>query len=169
MAKQYLECGKVVSTQGLKGEVRVEPWCDTPGFFLDYSVLYLESGSRPVEVEHARVHKNMVILKLKEVETIEDAVTLRGKILYIDRDDAALEDGEYFVQDLMGLTVRDADSGLVYGKLTRVFQTGANDVYQITDEDGKERLVPAIMDVVVSTDIEGGVMEIRPLAGLFDT
>ena len=83
------------------------------------------------------------------------------------RDDLELDEDTYFIQDLIGLEVSDADSGKVYGKIADVMQTGANDVYVIKGDD-REYLVPAIADVVVSTDIDGGTMTIRPLEGLFD-
>jgi len=82
------------------------------------------------------------------------------------RDDLELDEDTYFIQDLIGLEVRDADTDKVYGKITDVMQTGANDVYVVTGD--REYLVPAIADVVVSTDIDGGIMTIRPLDGLFD-
>jgi 16S rRNA processing protein RimM len=166
--KKFLETGKIVTTHGVAGEVRVYPWCDSPDFLLDFDTLYLEKGRRPVQVENARVHKNVVILKLAGVDTMNDALQLRDKILYIDRDDVELAEGEYFVQDLMGLSVVDADTGREYGTLTDVSQTGANDVYHIQKDGGPERLIPAIPDVIVKTDIEGGRLLIRPLKGLFE-
>ena len=166
--KQYLETGKIVTTHGIKGEVKVYPWCDTPEFLLDFDVFYLNKGKTPIEVEDCRIHKNMAILKLKGVDTVEDAVKYRNQVLYVDRDEIFLEEGEYFVQDLIGLRVLDADSGKEYGKIVDVSETGANDVYHIAFADGSIKLIPAIKDVVIHTDIEAGVMEIRPLRGLFD-
>ena len=168
MPKQYLECGKIVSTHGIHGELRVQPWCDSPDFLLGFKILYLDNGSTPVSVERARVQKNMLLLKLAGVGSLDTAVALRGKVLYIDRADAPAKDGEYFVQDLLGLSVVDADTGKEYGKLSDVFATGANDVYELTGNDGVKRLVPAIKDVIIQTDIGLGVMRIRPLKGLFD-
>ena len=98
----------------------------------------------------------------------EEAQKLRNRVLYIDRDDVELDEGCYFVQDLIGLEVVDADSGESYGKITDVSQTGANDVYHIADEKGNVKLIPAIPEVVAETDIEGGIMKITPLEGLFD-
>ena len=121
-----------------------------------------------MEIERSRVAKNIVVMKVKGVDTVEEAQKLRNRVLYIDRDDVELDEGCYFVQDLIGLEVVDADSGESYGKITDVSQTGANDVYHITDEKGNVRLIPAIPEVVAETDIEGGVMKITPLEGLFD-
>jgi 16S rRNA processing protein RimM len=169
MKKQYLEIGKIVSTQGIKGEVRVQPWCDYPDFLLDFDVLYFDQGKTEIEIEKSRVQKNIVILKLKDIDTIEQAQKLRNKILYMNRDDVELDEDTYFVQDLIGLKVVDADDASVsYGELVEVSQTGANDVYHIKFADGKIRLIPAIPSVVIATDIENNVMEIRPLKGLFD-
>lgn len=168
MRKKFLETGKIVTTHGVAGEVRVYPWCDGPDFLLGFDTLYLDKGKQPVRVENARVHKNIVILKLAGVDTMDDALLLRNKVLYIDRDDVELAEGEYFVQDLIGLVVLDADTGREYGVLTEVSQTGANDVYHVRRADGPERLIPAIPDVIVQTDIDGGRMLIRPLKGLFE-
>ena len=109
----------------------------------------------------------MVIAKLEGINTVEDAEKLRNKILYMHRDDLELDEDTYFIQDLIGMEVKDADTGFMYGKIADVMQTGANDVYVIKGEE-KEYLVPAIADVVVSTDIDGNIMTIRPLEGLFE-
>ncbi len=165
--KKLLEVGKIVSVFGIKGEVKVQPWCDTPQFICDFDTLYYKSGT-PVVVERSRVQKNMVVMKIKGTDTVEDAQKLRNRVLYIDRDDVELDEGCYFVQDLIGLTVIESKDGKVYGKISDVSETGANDVYHIKDDDGREYLIPAIPDVIDSVDIEGGVMKITALEGLFD-
>ena len=98
----------------------------------------------------------------------EQAETLRNQILYLNREDVELEEGTYFIQDLIGLDVIDADNGTAYGTLKDVLQTGANDVYVVQAEGGKELLIPAIPDVIVETNIEEHCMKIRPLEGLLD-
>lgn len=168
MKKQYLEIGQIVTTHGIAGEVRVKPWCDSPELLCEFDRLFFDGGKKEVKIEQARVHKNIVIMKLEGTETMDDAVKLRNKILFAARDDFELDEGTYFVQDLIGLKVFDADTDRCYGELSDVTQTGANDVYHIKREDGKEVLIPAIPDVVLETDIEGGRMVIRPLKGLFD-
>ncbi len=165
--KRYLEIGKIVSVFGLKGEVKVQPWCDSPDFLCEFDTLYYKSGT-PVNVERARVQKNIVVMKLEGTDTVEAAQALRGRVLYMDREDVELEEGAYFVQDLIGLEVRDAETAQVYGTITEVSETGANDVYHIKSPEGRMLYVPAIPDVVKETDIEGGVMLITPLDGLFD-
>ncbi|MBR6046159.1 MAG: 16S rRNA processing protein RimM [Ruminococcus sp.] len=165
--KKYLEIGKIVSVFGLKGEVKVQPWCDSPDFLCEFDTLYYKSGT-PVEVERSRVQKNIVVMKIKGCDTVEEAQKLRNRVLYMDREDVELEEGAYFVQDLIGLTVVDAESGETYGELTEVSETGANDVYHIKMTDGRTCYIPAIPDVVRETDTEGGIMKITPLDGLFD-
>lgn len=153
---------------GLRGDVKVQPWCDSPEFLCAFPVLYLGKEKKEVEVIDARVQKNMVVLRLGGYETVEQAESLRNQMLYLHREDVELEDGTYFVQDLMGLDVLDADSGVSYGILKDVLQTGANDVYVVQPEGGKEVLIPAIPDVIVETNLEAGCMKIRPLEGLLD-
>lgn len=168
MKKQFLEIGKIVATQGIRGEVRVQYYCDSAEVLCDYDTLYLDKGKTEVTVERAYPHKNIVVMKLEGIDKIEQAQPLIGKLLYLDRDDAELEEGLYFIQDIIGLTVKDADSGEVYGKITDVYQNGASDVYSIRKEDGRELMFPCIDEVVISTDIDAGEMIIRPLPGLFE-
>lgn len=167
MGKRYLEIGKIVAVQGLKGEVRVQPWCDSPEFLCGFETLYFKKGEEAVAVERARTHKTLAVVKLKGFDTPEAAASLRGKILYMDRDDVELSDGQYFIQDLIGLEAIDIDSGVSYGVLEDVSETGANDIYCIKQGD-KRYYIPAIPDVVKEVDIDGGTMKIRPLKGLFD-
>ena len=165
--QKYLETGKIVSIHGLKGEVKIQPWCDSPEYLCTFKCLYSKSGDRVYEIERIRPQGNMVIAKLKGIDTPEQAQALRGRILYIDRDDADLPEGSYFVADLIGLEVRD-ESGRSYGVISDVLQTGANDVYEIKSNDGKLYYIPAIPSVILSTDIQGGIMVIYPMEGLFD-
>ncbi len=167
--KQFLEIGKITNVHGLRGEVKVIPWCDTAAFLCSFDTLYMDKGRKPMNILRARVFKNMAILEIEGCTTREQAEALRGEVLYMDRDEVELEEGTYFIQDLIGLQVKDADNGRIYGNIRDVFQTGANDVYAVFNaEEKKEYLVPAIPDVVLDTDIEGGMMTIRPLKGLFD-
>ena len=122
-----------------------------------------------MKVRSARPSKNVVLLKLDGVDTPEAAQKLVNRVVCINRADVKLPKGTYFIADLIGLKVVDVDDPeLVYGELTDVSQTGANDVYHVRFADGKERYVPAIPQVVIQTDLENGVLRIRPLDGLFD-
>ncbi|MBR2284386.1 MAG: 16S rRNA processing protein RimM [Ruminococcus sp.] len=167
MKKQYLEAGKIVTTHGIHGEVKVMPYCDSAELLCEFDRLFMGRELKEVNILRARVQKGMVIAKIEGVDTVEQAQKLRNIMLYMHRDDLELDEDTYFVADLVGMEVRDADTGEVYGKITDVMQTGANDVYVIGGRD-REYLVPAIADVVISTDTESNIMLIRPLEGLFD-
>lgn len=167
MKKEFLEAGKIVTTHGIRGEVKIMPYTDTPELLAEFDRLFMGRNKDEVTIVRSRVFKNMVIAKIEGVDTPEDAEKLRNKLLYMHRDDLELGEDTYFIQDLIGMEVRDADSDELYGVIDDVMQTGANDVYVVKSAD-KELLVPAIADVVISTDIDGNVMIIRPLDGLFD-
>ncbi len=168
MIKQFLETGKITGTHGLKGEVRVQPWADSPEFLAEFDELYLDKGARKIEIKAARVHKNMLIMKIKGVDTIDDAEKLRNKVLYMDRDDVELEEGAYFIQDLIGLDVLDDETGEKIGILADVSETGANDVYHVKTDEGKEYLIPVIPDVVKDISLDDGAIRVFKMKGLFD-
>ncbi len=166
MKKEYLEAGKIVTTHGIRGEVKIMPYTDTPELLCEFDRLFIGKDKAELYIERARVAKNMVIAKIEGVDTVEAAEKYRNKVLFMHRDDLELDEDTYFIQDLIDMEVKDADSGFVYGKITDVLQNGANDVYVIKGD--REYLVPAIPDVVISTDIDSNIMLIRPLDGLFD-
>ena len=168
MLQKFLEVGQVVGTHGIAGEMRVQPWCDSPDFLTKFKTLYLDkNGENYVKVQSVRVHKNIALLKLPDVTSIEQAEKMRGKVLFIKREDAKLSKDNWFVQELLDCEVFDADSGEKLGVLCDVSKTGANDVWHIKN-NGREYLVPSIKDVVVSVDVEVGKIEIRPIKGIFD-
>ena len=153
MIKDYLEIGQIVGTHGVRGELRVQPWCDSPEFFKKFKTLYYDAhGEKSVGVVCARPHGNIALLRLDGCDTVEKAASLRG---------------DWFIAELIGCRAEDANSGKVYGTVTDVSQTGANDVWHITDDNGTETLIPAIPDVVSSVDVENGIVLITPLKGLF--
>lgn len=167
MKERYIETGKIVGTHGIRGEVRVQPWSDSPEFLTKFKTLYTDKNGTSLKIASSRAHKNVVLMKIKGVDTIEDAEALRGKVLFLDREDATLPKGVFFQCDLFGCEVFDADTDEKLGVITDVSQTGANDVWHITN-DGKEYLIPSIPDVVINVDIDGGKVVIRPLKGIFD-
>lgn len=168
MRKQYLEVAKIVAPQGLKGEVRVQYYCDGPDFFKKLTRLFLGKDKTEIPLLSSRANGNLAVLKLQGIDDREQVTPLVGKMLYIFREDVQLEQGVYFLQDLIGLTVKDADSGEVYGTVDDIYQNGAADVYSIRTEDGRQLMFPAIPEVLISRDIDAGEILIRPLKGLFD-
>ncbi len=170
MKKSYLEIGKIVGTHGVRGEVKIQPWCDSAEFLCGFSTLYLDAeGKTPLHATKLRPHKNIVLGVFQTVDTVEQAEALRGKILYMCRADAHLPAGSYFIQDLIGCKVVDIDSGVLYGELQEVIAgTHANDIWSVRGASGNTVLMPAIPQVVLETDVDAGIIRIRPLQGLFD-
>lgn len=168
MIKEYLEIGRIVGTHGVRGEMRVQPWCDSPDFLKKFKTLYLGAkGENAQKVISTRAHGNVALLKLENVNSVEQAAALRGKVLYMCRKDAHLKKGDYFIAELIDCRVVDAeDDNVCYGTISDVSETGANDVWHITKDD-QEYLIPAIPDVVSSVDVEKGIVYITPLKGLF--
>ncbi len=168
MIKKFLETGKIVGTHGVRGMVRVQPWCDDCEFLTKFKTVYTDAdGKNSLKVISAKPHGNVVLMTISGVNSIEEAERLRGKVIYINRSDVKLPEGRYFISDILGCTVTDADTGETLGSLADVSETGANDVWHIK-KDGKEYLVPAIDDVIVSVKPEENLVVIRPLKGIFD-
>ncbi len=167
MKKEFLETGKIVGTHGVRGMVRIQPWSDSCEFLSDFRTLYLDEGKNSVKIKKIQPHGRIVIALFDGIDTIEQAETLRGKILYIKRDDAHLPQGRYFIEELIGCKVLHADTKETLGILSDVSPTGANDVWHIT-RDGREYLVPAIDEVISDIDIDSETIIIKPLRGIFD-
>lgn len=168
MKKRYLEAAKLTKTVGLKGEMRAQVLCDGCEILTDFT-LYLGKEHRPVEVISAYpIANDMCKLKIGGIDTVEKAQPLIGSILYLDREDAELPEDTWFITDILGLPVYDADTGELYGEVREIMQNGPVDVYLLKDKNGKELMFPAVPEVLISVDTEVGKIEIRPLKGLFD-
>lgn len=167
MLKEYLEIGKIVGTHGIRGELRIECWCDSPEFISKFKTLYFNEGKEKLSVI-ARPHKNIALMKIDGIDSVEQADLLRGRVLYMKRSDAKLNKGTYFIQDLLGLEVRESSSQLLHGTVTDVIKTGANDVYEVKDSSGKAYYVPVIKSVVKEIDIENGCIYVESMKGLWD-
>lgn len=164
------QVGIVTSTHGLNGEVKVYPTTDDPARFKRLKEVILDTGKEELEleIEHVKFFKQLVILKFKGIDSIDDASKYRQKSLYVTRQNAVrLRRDEYFVADLIGLSVMDEEEKAV-GILKDVISTGANDVYVIVMEDGKELLLPAIKQCVLEVDVEARYMKVHILEGLLD-
>ncbi len=169
MVKRYLQVGRIVSTHGVRGELRVQPWCDSPDYLCRFSTLYFDNeGREGRRVRSCRPHGNITLLALEGVDSLEEANTLRGLILYMDRRESGIGENEWFIEDLLGCRVVDESDGHLYGTLREVSQTGANDVWHIFAPDGREYLLPAIPDVVRRVSPEAEEITITPLKGIFD-
>lgn len=168
MLKKYIEAGKIVGTHGVRGEMRVQQWCDSSDVFCGFKKFYLDkNGTELLKVKASRPHGNVCLLKADKVETIEMAEALRGKVLYIDRADLKLSRGQFLIDDIVGCKVFDANDNTEYGVISEVSQTGANDVWHIK-KDGKEYYIPNVPQFVKSVDIESETVLITPIGGMFD-
>ena len=169
MKNKYLEIGKIVSTHGVRGELRVQLWCDGVDYARQFKTLHLSpSDGDRVELLQVRDHGTVAIFKLAGVDSIEKAQALRGKVLWCDRNDAPEPPDGWYIRDLIGCRVVDFDDeSTVYGVLTDAFQTGANDVWTIKNGE-KEYLIPVIDDVVKEVDVDSEIIRITPMKGLFD-
>lgn len=167
--KKYLCVGKIVGSRGLRGELKVEHYCDSPDVFFDIENFFIDINAEPLEVESMRVHKSQVLLNLKGIEDKNSAEKLRGKYVYAFRDDIPIEPESYFIEELKNCDVYNFENSRFYGTLQDVFNTGANDIYQIyNSEEKKEYLVPIIKGTVVDIDLDGNKIFINPIEGIFD-
>jgi len=160
---QFLEAGKIVGTHGVRGEVRIQPWADSPEFLTRFESLYIDG--EPVKILRARAHKSLVIAVLDGVSDIDSAIKLKGKTVSIDRADIDLEDGQHFVVDLIGLNAIDSETGAQIGTVTDVLNLPANDVYVIGGGE-REILVPAVPEFVEEVNVPEGFVRVRMREGL---
>ena len=165
--EDVFQVGVISTTHGIAGEVKVFPTTDDMNRFKKLKEVILDTGKETqlLHIQQVRFFKNMVIVKFKEFRSINDVERLRGKSLYVTRENAVkLQKDEYFIADMIGIQVV-SDEGEDLGILQDVMQTGANDVY-LVEKDGEELLIPAIKDCILSVNVEEGKMEVHLLPGL---
>ena len=160
---ELIEIGQIVNTHGIKGEVKLNPWTDDIEDLLDLEVFYDKSGNA-LEVVNSRIHKNTVIIKFRTITTMNDAEKMKGKTLYTEK--TPLPEGRYYIKDLIGLEA--FENGEKLGTLTDVFNTGANDIYEVKTTDGKHIYLPVIDGVIGDVDLEKGTIEVMIPDGLLD-
>lgn len=160
---EIIEIGQIVSTHGIKGEVKLMPWTDDLYDILDLNVLYKKDGS-VLKMENARVHKNTVIIKFSGISDMTAAEKMRGTVLFTEK--TPLPEGRYYIKDLIGLNAVTTDGTL--GTLTDVFNTGANDIYEIKTPQGKRLYLPVIEGVIGDVDLEAKTIFVTIPEGLED-
>lgn len=168
--EKYLEIGQIVNTFGIKGQVKIVPFTDDITRFDELKEIYVEKKNelKLFQIEQVNYKKNMVILKLKGIETVEEAEKLRNCYLKIDRKDAKkLPKDTYFIVDLIGLDVY-TDEGKLIGKVDDIYNAGSSDIYVVKDELGKQILLPAIKDVLKEVDLENQKIIVHLIKGLVD-
>lgn len=166
--EDILKVGVITTTHGVRGEVKVYPTTDDAGRFLELDYVLLDTGRemKELHIQNVKFFKNLAILKFKEIDNINDIEKYKGCSLWVRREDGQeLSEDEYYVADLLGMKVVLED-GTPFGTLKDVMETGANDVYVVTREQGDEVLLPAIKDCILDVDIEENVMTIHLMKGL---
>lgn len=158
---KQMEGGKIVNTHGIRGEVKIQPWCDSAEFLCEFDVYYIDGT--PVKVLAARAHKGCVLAKLDGVSDINAAMCLKNKVIYVDRSGLTLPEGQYFISDLLGLAVVTED-GEEIGKIKDVLNLPANDVYVIRGE--REYMIPVVREFVLNVDLDAQKVTVKLIPGM---
>ena len=165
----YLEAGKIVNTHGLRGEVKLVPWTDSPQTFeeIDYVFIKKKTGDVRLDIERLKYQKSNLIVKFNQISSIEEAEKLKNQTVYIDRDALGeLPEGVYYIADIIGLAAVD-EFGNAVGTVVDIFNTGANDIYDIKRE-GKKNLLLPVIDDVITVDLENERVVVKIPEGLDD-
>lgn len=174
----YIEAGKIVNTHGVKGSVKIESWCDTPVVLSSLTKIFIKKKSGEfirLDRESSFVSKRHAVMKLRGIDTLDEALKYKGALVYAMRSDIPREEGSVFICDLIGLPVIDADDGTVYGEVSDYISSSAQKLYAVRvntygkeyQEDGKMRYIPDVKQFIDRVDLESGVY-IRPIEGLLD-
>ena len=166
--QEFLEIGQIVNTFGIKGMVKVKPFTDDITRFEKLKTIFIEHKKELLEfeIESVRYQKKQVLLKLKGIDTIEEAEKYREDYLKINRNkEEKLPEDTYYIVDLIGLDIY-TENGELLGKLDDVFSTGSNDVYVVKNSEGKQILLPAISDVIKNIDLEQKKIVVNLIEGL---
>ncbi len=165
---ELIECGKIVNTHGVRGDVKIIPYADTPDEIACLKKIFVGKDKTEYKVLSGRVHGGNVLMHLENVNDMDEAALLKNRLIYMVKDKSKLKPGQYYIADVIGLKVIDEKSGEDYGEITDVYTGIANDAYEIKLSDGRKVLFPAIKDVVKSVDTDGKIMKITPIPGMFD-
>ena len=165
--KRFLECAIIINTHGVRGNVKLESLCDSPEVLADLERVFVKEGNsyREIKVNHTSIFKSFVLADLEGINDMDAAAAMKGTTLYAAREDFELEEGDYFIVDLIGLDVVDIDDGKKYGKIKDVINRGSSDIYVVNTSAG-ERMMPAVEEFVKKVDIDGGAVYVKPIAGL---
>ena len=161
MHEKYLEAGQIVNTHGVKGEVKITPWADTPEFLTRFKTLYIDGA--PVAVKSIRVHGAFVIAALEGCTSVNDAMALKGKIIYIDRNDVRLPKGRFFIADIIGAKVV-SDTGDELGTLAEVLEMPAQNIYVVRGT--REIMIPDVPEFILNVDPVNGVVTVHLIDGM---
>jgi len=162
MKSELIETGIIVNTHGIRGDLRLQPWADSPVFLTEFDCFYIDGV--PLKVLSSKVHKSFVILKFEGVDSIDAAMRLKNKVVCIKREDIKLEDGLFLIADLIGLSAIDKSTGKTIGTISDILPLPAHNVYVVTGE--REILIPAVPAFIADTNIEEGYVKFNLIDGL---
>lgn len=159
--EKLLECGKIVNTHGIRGEVKIVPWADSPEFLCDLPALYIDG--KPVKVRNARVHKGNVIALLEGIDDVNTAMLLKEKVVSMSRDDVDLPEGSFYLADIIGLKVI-SEAGEELGVLDDILSPSLQQVYVVKGQ--REIMIPVVPEFILETNVEGGYIKVRLIEGM---
>ncbi|MCD7852848.1 MAG: ribosome maturation factor RimM [Oscillospiraceae bacterium] len=160
---EFIEAGEIVNTHGVRGQVKMQSWLDSPELLRSFKTLYIGQGRAPMHLLESFVHKGCVIAALEGVEDVNTAMALKGKRVYICRADAQLPEGSFFLADILGARVVTED-GTELGVLADVLDLPGNRVYVVRGE--QEHMIPAVPEFIRNTDVDGGVITVHLIEGM---
>ena len=159
--EKFIEAGRITNTHGVSGDVKIEVWLDSPDFLKRCKRVFI--NEKEYRFRSARQQNRFLIVSFEEIEDVASAMPLKGKKVYIDRDDAPLKKGEFFLQDIIGIRVVDQNGGEV-GVLREILEAPASAVYVVQGES--EHLIPAVPEFIMDTDVENGVLTVKLIEGM---
>ena len=158
---ELLECGKIVNTHGIRGEVKIIPWADSPEFICDLPAIYIDG--KPVEIRSARIHKGNVIALLAGIDDINTAMLLKEKVVYMSREDVDLPEGSFYLADIIGLKVIN-EEGKELGILKDILSPSLQQVYVVKGE--REIMIPVVPEFILETNVEQGYIKVHLIEGM---
>lgn len=158
---ELLECGKIVNTHGIRGEVKIIPWADSPEFLCDLPAIYIDG--KPVKIRNARIHKGNVIALLEGIDDINEAMLLKEKVISMSREDVELPEGSFYLADIIGLKVIDED-GRELGILKDILSPSLQQVYVVKGE--REIMIPVVPEFILETNVEQGYIKVHLIEGM---
>ena len=162
MPKRYLEAGKIINTHGVRGELKIQPWANGPEFLKGFRTFYIDG--KPFKILSAKVHKGCLIALFEGIDDLDKANLMRNKIIFIDREDARLEPGEYFLQDVVGLDAVNDDTGEKIGVVSDILDMPSSDVFVIKGD--REILVPNVPEFVKAVSVADGTVRVKLIEGM---
>ncbi len=167
--QKYLECGKAVSTHGVRGTLKLECYCNDAETLAKLRRMYVKLQNNeyvPMKVRVSAVQKNMVLVTFDNIKTVEEAIKYKGTIFYADRDDISRKKDDVFIADILGLDIIDETTNEKYGVLKDVISPAGRDIYVVSDVNGGEFMIPVVKEFIRNIDVENGYISVHLIEGM---